>query len=303
MGTEISTYVDKSMYPAKPMDSTYPEVTVISATPDPLGCIAAASGIYTGRILKPTDVTDDERRKVWEDMMNTALGAPLEFVNLHLFIEGCTRAFTHQLVRQRTAVYCQESLRFAVKENFADSCQLPPSLAMLPKNDQRRQDWQTAIDGMEIVYSRLIGNGIPAEDARGLLPHAVTTRVHYGTDLRNLMQHVANRTCTQAQFEWRHYVVSLRKALGQLSNPYYFSYKQDGPDSPYVRSLSTQSDNWQWKLIAKSLVLPPCFRAGRCTFKASFDRPCTIKSRVDAGRFDDINEEEYLLDPQAAWDR
>jgi flavin-dependent thymidylate synthase len=297
--TEVSTYVDKSMYPAAPMRSTYPEVKIISATPDPLGCIAAAAGIYTGRILTPQEVTDEERAKCWNDMMATALTAALEFVNLHIFIEGCTRAFTHQLVRQRTAVYCQESMRFAVKEDMHEACQLPPSLAMRPRSPAHTV-WEETLKDIENAYDFLIANGIPAEDARGLLPTAITTRIHYGTDLRNLMQHVANRTCTQAQFEWRHYVTSLRKAL--VEKPVY-RYACRYRDEQGIERIATNDDRWQWELIAKHLVQPPCFRAGHCTFKASFDRPCTIRDRVEANEFDKIEETDYLLDPQAAWAR
>jgi hypothetical protein len=38
-------------------------------------------------------------------------------------------------------------------------------------------------------------------------------------------------------------------------------------------------------------------------FKASMDRGCTIRSRVDAGQFDQIAVEEWAADPTAAWVR
>lgn len=292
-GTDVSTYVDGSMYPAEPMPGTLPAVHVVQVTPDPLGSIAAAAAIYSGHIVTAKhELTDEARRDAWEAMRRTKLNAAMEFVHVHLFVTGVTRAFTHQMVRQRTAVYAQESMRFAVKEDMVEACQLPPSLAMLPKNDPRVQAWQSALNQTQVVYEALIGNGIPAEDARSLLPTAITTRLHYSTDLRNLFMHVANRTCTQAQFEWRHYVAALRAALRAQSHWYLCA---DGPDPV--------DDNWQWNLIARDLVRPPCYDAGHCTFMAEFDRPCKIRDRVQEGRFDEIDETEYLLDPQAAWDR
>jgi flavin-dependent thymidylate synthase len=293
--TEVSTYVDKSMYPAEPMPETLPSVIVIQTTPDPLGSIAAAVGIYSGKVHRDKAlITDDERRAAWQAMLSTTLNAALEYVEVHLLVEGVTRAFTHQMVRQRTACYAQESLRFAVKENMADACQLPPSLAMLPRNDPRVRMWENTLLAVESAYDHLIANGIPAEDARGLLPQAVCTRLHYTTDLRNLMNEVAKRTCTQAQFEWRHYVTGLRKALGEIKN--FYPQAIDGD-----MDIEEVSDQWQWQLIAETIARPPCYRAGHCTFMAEFDRPCTIRERVQEGKFSEIEESEYLLDPRAAW--
>ena len=113
--------------------------------------------------------------------------------------------------------------------------------------------------------------------------------MHYASDLRNLRREVAKRTCTQAQFEWRHYVTSLREAMSMIETRSIVGH-------PYGLQ-----DNWQWNLIAQDLVKPPCFAAGHCTFNASFDRPCSIKPKVDAGQFDQIDELEYLADPRAAW--
>jgi len=278
--TDVTRYADASMYPAQPMRATLPKVTVITATPDPLGVIAAVSRMYKGQPFYDASdlarITDDERREVWQDMSQTTLDTPLEFVKLHFLIEGVTRALTHQMVRQRTAVYAQESLRFAVKDDMVAACQMPPSLAMLPPQDGRVMEWQATMHNIGKSYHWLIENGIPAEDARSVLPHAVTTRLHYATDLRNLRREVAKRTCTQAQFEWRHLVTSMRRELGRI--------------------------DWQYDRIVQDLVRPPCFAAGHCTFNASFDRPCSIKPKVDAGQFDQIDELEYLADPRAAWD-
>src|SRR4051794_363901 len=120
MANDIVKWSDEAMFEAAPVkrDSrglVTPVVSLLSATPDPLGSVAAGFRMYAG---KPTyslaDITDDERRQYWEESLRTHLKAPWEFIDLHFFIEGVTRSFTHQMVRQRTAVYAQESLRFAV---------------------------------------------------------------------------------------------------------------------------------------------------------------------------------------------
>ncbi len=294
-GTDISTFVDKAMYDAAPMEGNGIKVHLISATPDPLGAIAAACRMYEG---KPTyrldEITDNERRQAWEQVQATHLKAPLEFVDLHFFIEGVTRAFTHQMVRQRTAVYAQESLRFAVKGNMAGEVQIPPSI--YPNRNAREVFFQT-MKTIQDSYDWMIGNGVPAEDARSLLPHATTTRLNYKTNLRNLLEHAGNRLCTQAQFEWRMVFIGIVNAINEFSSEY-------GLPEKIASENGLQEADWQWEHIAQSGVFKPvCFQVGHCPFNASFDRGCTIRGRVEDGQFDEIKPEEYMADPTAGWVR
>lgn len=307
--TEIERYADGAMFQAAPMKSVTPQVHLLTMTADPLGAIAAACRMYEG---KPTysldDITDDDRRKYWDNMQRTHLLAPLEFVDLHFFMEGVDRAFTHQLVRQRTAVYAQESMRFAVKDNMAQEAAKPPSVTSAAPSIQ--EFWQETLQSIQDAYNFLVANGIPAEDARGILPHCVTTRIHYKTNLRNLVDHAGNRLCTQAQFVWRMVFAGI---VDQIND---YPRNRPGPTS-----LLT---NWQFRHISQSnMFRPVCYQQGRCPVKADFDRGCTIRGRVDAfaragvpssewgvgiGRpnyhesgIETIRVEEWLLDPRAAW--
>ena len=199
--TAIRKWADEAMFVAAPMQAMaspegniIPTVTLLSMTPDPLGAVAAACRMYEGKpTYDLTDITDEERVHYWNQANATHLKAPLEFIDLHFFVEGVTRSFTHQMVRQRTAVYAQESLRFAVKENIASEVSMPPSLAALKDDDPRRVIWDKTMEQIDVAYNGLVASGVPAEDARGLLPHATTTRLHYKTNLRNLAEHAGDR--------------------------------------------------------------------------------------------------------------
>lgn len=271
-------YADASMFEAAPMEEPGSvRVHLLSMTEDPLGVIAAACRMYEG---KPTyslsDVSDDERQHYAQQVQQTHLKAPLEFVKMHFFIEGVPRSFTHQMVRQRTAVFSQESMRFAVKENFAKESYLPPSLAELPAHHPTRQMWDEHMDNVEKTYNFLVANGIPAEDAREMLPHNTTTRLNYATDLRNLSDHAGNRLCTQAQFIWRDVFNKIVQAIREYS-----------PQGAALAELP--------------LFKPVCYQLGRCPFKADFDRGCTIRGRVDNMDFDSIDDSEWMMDAKAAW--
>jgi flavin-dependent thymidylate synthase len=286
MSDEVVKWVDKAMFAAAPIHFPHegPSVNLLWITPDPLGAVAAMCRMYEGKpTYKLTDITRDERLHYWEQVQKTHLQAPLEAVKLHFFIEGVDRAFTHQLVRQRTAVYAQESLRFAVKDNIAEETSLPPSIAPLAVTDPRAIKWTEALQGIEEAYTYLVDHGIPAEDARGLLPHSILTRLNYVTDLRNLLDHAGNRLCTQAQFVWRDVFIKLVEELREFDPQF-----------------NGNSQRWQCELIANSNVFKPvCFRLGRCPFHADFDRGCTIRTRVDEGRWDEIDTEEFMSDPNA----
>lgn len=279
MRTDITQYADAAMFEAEPMEkdesgAVLPKVRLLWATPDPMGAIAAACRMYEGKATRDlSDITDEERKHYFQQSLKTHLKAPWEFVQFHFFIEGVTRAFTHQMVRQRTAVYAQESLRFAVKDNMADEIALPPSLMALKPTDDLVGTYREAVKKVEEAYNALVANGIPAEDARHLLPHGVTTRLNYNTNLRALVEHSGNRLCTQAQFEWRHVFIQILEAIRDYNPGEAFAM----PHTVW------HSKAWQFQAIAKSgLFAPICYKTGKCEFKASFDRGCTIRERVDA---------------------
>lgn len=286
--TELTNYADKAMFEAEPMDSgqsMMPRVYLLSATPDPLGSIAAMSKMYKGEVVRDlSDVTDEERKHFWEESFKTHLKAPWESVDLHFMIEGVTRAFTHQMVRQRTAVFAQESMRFAVKNEIA--ARPGPLTATDPA---ARKHWEHAVERIWMVYKTLIAEGVPAEEARGLLPHDTLTRLHYKTNLRNLADHLGNRLCTQAQFEWRMVAAGLKDAITNYN-----------PED----LIPAAGGSWQFQLIGESSIFQPvCFTMGKCPFTADFDRGCTIRERVDEGKFDEIKQGEWLADPTAGWVR
>jgi flavin-dependent thymidylate synthase len=276
---EVSTWVDPAMYTAEPTEGVLPKVTLLSATPDPLGALGAMCAMYEGRVIRDLDrdLSTEDRWRYWEQVQKTHLKAPLESIDLHFMVENVTRAFTHQMVRQRTAVYAQESLRFAVKEQIA--ARPGPLTSDDPKAAKL---WDAAVKMNWEAYKALIAEGIPAEEARGLLPHDTLTRLNYKTNLRNLAEHLGNRLCTQAQFEWRMVGAQIRNAI--------WAYK---PDSEHY---------WQFEMIANSKMFRPvCFEMGRCPFQADFDRGCTIRERMDTGRANEVRTEEWLTDPRAGF--
>lgn len=253
-------------------------VTLIDAPMDPLGTLAVIAGMYEGKVRRSKgEVSDAERRQAYADMMATVLDGPLEAVQFTFLVEGCDRAFTHQAVRSRFAFFAQESLRFAVAEDWAQEVPLPPSLAGRREDDTLVMVWRRALNQAEDSYAASVAAGMPAEEARGLLPHAITTRYYWTVSLRTMLQEAGKRTCTQAQFHWRQMFAGVAKAFRARANEGENVMQLDGSGLKFEPFL----DNWQYELFADA-IRPVCYQQGKCGFMAKFDRGCTIRERVDA---------------------
>jgi flavin-dependent thymidylate synthase len=254
-------------------------------TRNPLRVMAAVWRGYAGEFITPDDVTEDLAREFASDCLKSKIAAPLEWCQVALLISGVSRDFTHQIVRQRTATFVQESMRFAVKDNMSNELPEPPSIARLDEDDEIYQRWLDHVIRTGEFYNYLIANDIPAEDARKALLIGTTTQLHYRTNLRDLIHHSGLRLCSQAQAEWKQVWVEIIRAILRY-----------GPDE----------DRWQQREIIK-LFRPVCFATGKCEFMGAMDRFCVIRDRVEAHHragdrpelWTDINPHEPLH-PDAA---
>ena len=122
-------------------------------------------------------------------MLKTIKGA-FEFVDYTFEIIEVSRAFTHQLVRTRTASFQQESLR-AVDARTAGYSG--------PRNAKYDK---AAISSFE-AYGDLVDSGVPIQDARGILPIATHTGILMKANLRTLSTMAEHRLCTRTQGEYQ----------------------------------------------------------------------------------------------------
>lgn len=337
--SNLRKWADEHQYDAEPQpgatenNGVMPTVHLLHMQDDPLGVLAAQNGIYRGKVYRSlAEVTDDDRRQALDDMMKTTLQSPLEAIKMHWVFEGVDRAFTHQLVRQRTANYGQESLRFSVVGPLIDATTLPPELhgtersplhstnsesfngligsrefTFASTDERNRAVWDWCIMQIDAAYHYLVEHGVAAEEARGLLPHATATRIHYQTDLRALMKVMGERLCTQAQFHWRTVAALVQRAVRDYTPDFSWAYMDD---PTHLISRWEDHNRWQFELLADSGIFRPvCYQTGKCMFMASADRGCTIRERVEnlGGKgipseqwVQFISTEEWLLNPAAA---
>ena len=144
-------------------------------------------------------LTDEKIRKVLTTIMSSGHFSTLEHASYTFAVEGVSRALTHQLVRHRLASYNQQSQRYV---KFKEE---PPIVrpASVDTNPEAAQAFDEAIDACWQAYDKLVQAGVPAEDARYILPNACETKIVVTMNIRELMHFFSNRCCNRAQWEIR----------------------------------------------------------------------------------------------------
>jgi flavin-dependent thymidylate synthase len=131
------------------------------------------------------------------DYISKTLRSSWEFVDYTFQIVGVTRAFTHQLVRTRTASYAQQAQRVV---NMGEFESLMPDTV---KGDEEKEAiWAGVMDMIAYGYQKLQSEGVPNQDCRGLLPTNVLTNIITKMNLRTLADLIGKRKNLRAQGEY-----------------------------------------------------------------------------------------------------
>ena len=177
-------------------------VELLYCTPDPERAIATAARLCYAPV-GASELMETMTEAQVDKVLNTILGSghfsTLEHASFTFAIDGVSRALTHQLVRHRLASYNQQSQRY-VKYNDGIETIKPASVK---ENPQAEAVFDQAISAATDAYKKLLDMGIPAEDARFLLPIAAETNIVVTMNARELL-HIFNlRCCNRAQWEIR----------------------------------------------------------------------------------------------------
>ncbi|MBW6468851.1 MAG: FAD-dependent thymidylate synthase [Coriobacteriia bacterium] len=196
------------------------DVRLLYHTPDPERAIAAAARLCyapVGAAALFEDMTAESVRKVLRTIMNSGHFSALEHVSYTFAVDGVSRAMTHQLVRHRLASYNQQSQRYVAYDEEPTFI-VPPSVADDPA---ARERFDAAASAAFAAYRELVESGIPAEDARYLLPNAMETKIVITMNVRELLHFFELRCCKRAQWEIRDLALRML-ALAEPTAPYVF---------------------------------------------------------------------------------
>ena len=177
-------------------------VKLLRHTPDPEQVVAMAGRLcYSAACLDDLEekMTPEESARMIRMLVRMGYLSTVEHVTFTFAVEGVSRVLTHQLVRHRIASYEQQSQRY-VKASAMETV-LPPTIAADPA---AKAEFEACMRHLKDVYNDLADKyGIPAEDARYVLPNAAETKIILTFNVRSLLNFFTLRCCTRAQWEIR----------------------------------------------------------------------------------------------------
>jgi thymidylate synthase (FAD) len=194
------------------------EVILIDWARDPLAKLYAAyRTCYSPKTpaevwseIQDGTISRDKIREFIGERLKTGHASPLEQVVFWFGISGVSRSLSHQFVRHRIGIsFEQQSQRYVrYKEDRLEYV--------------RPRTWEKAGLGdaydrlmaeVTRVYQEALAKGVPAEDARFVLPNATPTNFQVMVNFTELL-HIADlRLCWRAQWEIRHMVALMRREV------------------------------------------------------------------------------------------
>ena len=230
------------------MNDNKPKVKLISKPDNMLKTIYTACrtcySADTPLNIFDKDVDEEKMLSLIKRVVGSGHYSTIEHIQVSFAISNISRACTHQLVRHRHMSFSQKSQRY-VQEKGQFEYLIPPTIEKNPELKQKFEDFMAEISKKYLEFTEA---GIPAEDARAVLPNACSTSMVVSTNLRELI-HVANlRLCSRAQYEIRMLVKAMCEAL-------------------------VEQEPW-----LKEYLVPKCDKLGFC----DEDKSCGRRKKLDA---------------------
>jgi len=187
------------------------KVTLISYTPDAVDLLLFTKNT---RLTMSPGLMDEirawphEKKMAELEYMANTIPSSWEFVDYVFLIEGVSRAFTHQFVRSRNASYAQQTMRVLEMGDY-DYVYTDRVAA-----DARARGVVDIVnENIKAGYRSLLELGLPAEDARGILPTNISTNIVAKFNLRAFVDLAKSRTGGRTQGEYQKVAQAMADAV------------------------------------------------------------------------------------------
>lgn len=208
-------------------------ITILPETPkDPLALIGRRAAICWN-----ADIINEEKNiKRGIDCIKSGHGRTLEFVDVHMIIDGFSARVMREYYRHVGGMtpYLQASTRYI---NYKDFDIIVPK--SVKKDTDALVEFNATTRQLRDSLVKLQNMGVPNEDAANLLPLGMTTKCVEKRNLRNLMDMSHVRKCSRAYWEFR------QELFPAIEN-----------------ALKDYSEQWVW--IVDELFKPKCEVMGYC---------------------------------------
>lgn len=193
-------------------------VDLVSHTENPERTVATAIKLcYSASDINQlqSELTEADISRLIQKVLKLGHLSVLEHASFTFAIEGISRACSHQLVRHRMASYSQQSQRYVKMQELEYTA--PPSVSK-----EASGEFDRIVQEIKTFYSNLIEEGVPAEDARYILPNAADTKLIMTANAHSLLNFFELRLCNRAQWEIRDLAAEMLKKVKPVA-PNIFS--------------------------------------------------------------------------------
>ena len=179
------------------------QVELITGTPGPEEVIEKAC-----RICYDSASNEETRGRFLQSVIKRGHESVLEHASATFKVTGVSRALTHQLVRHRIASYSQRSQRYVKECGF--EYVMPQTVA---SKKEASMAYRVIMERLSDTYRDLLAFGVPAEDARFILPNACCSEIVMTMNFREFRHFIKLRADKHAQWEIRKLAVEICKQL------------------------------------------------------------------------------------------
>lgn len=204
-----------------------PTVEIINATPNALELMLLTKSTRLKGGAGLAEITSWPMGKKLSELayMKDTIKSSWEFVDYVFLITGVSRVFTHQFVRTRTMAGVDDPAFGAPEGNaavasFAQEAQRTIDASdngfSIPNGAKLAPVYENAYFIANEEYKAALASGENYQDARSILPNAITTSIMAKISLRVLSDMANVRLCTRAQGEYQKVFRMMRQAVYQL---------------------------------------------------------------------------------------
>ncbi|MGH7781721.1 MAG: FAD-dependent thymidylate synthase [Candidatus Binataceae bacterium] len=176
-------------------------------------CYSSDTPIEVWEKIKTEKISHETIRKFIAERLKTGHASPLEQVVFWFGISGVSRSLSHQFVRHRIGIsFEQQSQRYVKFKQEKMAYVLPQSWQRMGLDGE----YEELLAKVSELYAKALKAGIPAEDARFVLPNAAPTNFHVMVNFAEMLHICDLRLCVRAQWEIRRMVAMMRAEIKRV---------------------------------------------------------------------------------------
>ena len=176
-------------------------------------CYSGDTPIEIWQKIEAEKIGHDRIREFVGERLKTGHASPLEQIVFWFAIAGVSRSLSHQFVRHRIGIsFEQQSQRYVKFKQERLAYVMPESWTRAKLDDEFAELLRKTSE----LYRRALDAGIPAEDARFILPNAAPTNFHVMVNFAEMLHICDLRLCVRAQWEIRRMVALMRAEIKRV---------------------------------------------------------------------------------------